>query len=57
MALTEKEKQREKVQVCEHNLVKRILEVKRADKRRIDELRVVVGVKEVLTRNWRGVGG
>ena len=44
MSLTEK--QDEKVQVCETNLVRRIVGVKRADKRRTDELRVEVGVKE-----------
>ena len=43
MALTEA--QWEKVQVCETNLVRRIVGVKRADKRRTDELRVEVGVK------------
>ena len=42
-ALTEKQ---EKVQVCEINLVRRIVGDKRADKRRMDELRVEVGVKE-----------
>ena len=30
---------------------------KRDENRRLDELRVEVGVKEMLTRNWRGVGG
>ena len=43
MALTEK--QHEKVHVCETNLVRRIVGDKRADKRRMDELRVDVGVK------------
>ena len=43
--LTVTEKQQEKVQVCEDNLVNRILCVKRADKRRMDELRGEVGVK------------
>ena len=43
MVLTEKQ---EKVQVCETNLVRRIVGVKRADKRRTDELRVEVGVKD-----------
>ena len=38
MTLTEK--QQEKVHVCENNLVRRIDGVKRADKRRIDELEV-----------------
>ena len=40
------ETQEEKVQVCETNLVRRIMGVKRANKRRADELRVEVGVKE-----------
>ena len=40
MALTET------VQVYENNLVRRIVGVKRADKRRMDELGVEVGVKE-----------
>ena len=59
LALTEK--QQEKVQVCENNWIRRIVEVTRADKRRIDVLRVVVGVKEsfkkklVRTRlKWAG---
>ena len=39
------EKQQEKALVCESNLVKRIVGVKNADKRRIDELRVDVRVK------------
>ena len=43
--LTLTEKQQEKVQVCEDNLVNRILCVKRADERRTDELRVEAGVK------------
>ena len=48
MTLTGKQ---EKVQVCENNLVRRIL----GGKRRTGELRVeVVGV-ENLRRNWRGV--
>ena len=44
MALTAKQEQ--KVQVCETNLVGRIVRVKRAGERRTDELRVEVGVKE-----------
>ena len=40
------EKQEEKVQVCETNLVRRLIGVKRADKRRTGELRVEVGVEE-----------
>ena len=45
MALTEI--QQEKVQLCTHkNVVRRITGVKTADKSRMDELRVKVGVKE-----------
>ena len=56
MALTVKQ---EKVQVCETNLVRRIVGVKRTDKRRMDELRVEVGVKENLKKKlasltWAG---
>ena len=40
------QKQEEKVQVCETNLVGRIVRVKRLDKRRPGDLRVEVGVKE-----------
>ena len=43
MALLEKQ---QKVQVCENNWVRRIVEVKRVDKRRMDELRIEVGVQE-----------
>ena len=43
MALTEK---LQKAQVCENNWIRRIVGVKRADKRRLDEQRVEVGVKE-----------
>ena len=43
MALTEKQ---QKVQICKNNLIRRIVGVKRADKRRMYELRVEVGVKE-----------
>ena len=59
MRLTEK--QEEKVQVCETNLVRRIIGVKRTDKRRTGELRVEVGleenIKKKLTRSsltWAG---
>ena len=45
MALTEQ--QEEKVQVCETNLVRRIVGVKRVDERRTNELSVEVGVKEI----------
>ena len=48
MAVTEK--QQEKLQVCENNWVRRIAGVKRIDKRRMEELREEVGVKESLTR-------
>ena len=50
MALTEEHE--EKVQVCETNLVRRIVGVKRADKRRTDELKVEVGVKEMFKTKW-----
>ena len=43
-ALTEK--QHEKVQVAENNLVRIIIGVKRTDKRKMGELRVEVGGKE-----------
>ena len=43
MALTEKQ---EKVQVCETNPGRRIVGVKRADRRISDELRMEVGMKE-----------
>ena len=49
MALTEK--QQEKVQVRENNLV-RIMGIMRADKRRMDELRVEFGMNESLRGNW-----
>ena len=44
MALSKK--QQGKVQVCENNWIRRIVGVKKADKRRTDELRVEVGVKD-----------
>ena len=44
------EKQLEKVQVYEHNWVRRIEVGKRADKRRMEELRVTVGAKESLKK-------
>ena len=44
MVLTEK--QQEKVQVRENNLVRRIMGVKKVDKRIMDELTVEVGMKE-----------
>ena len=49
MALTEK--QQEKVQVCENNVVRRTVGVKRADTRRTGELKVEVGVKERFKKN------
>ena len=49
MALTEKQ---QKVQICENNLVRRIVALKRTDKRRMGELRVEVGVKERFKKNW-----
>ena len=39
-------KQQEKVQICETNLVRRIVGVNRADKTRMNQLRVEIGVKE-----------
>ena len=48
MAMTETQQQR--LQVCENNCVSRIAGVKRIDKRRMEELREEVGVKEGLTR-------
>ena len=45
MALTEK--QEENVQVRENNLVRKIMGIKRVDKRRMDELRVVVGMRRI----------
>ena len=54
MRLTEKQ---EKVQVCETNLVRRIIGVKRADKRRTDELGVEENIKKKLARSsltWAG---
>ena len=47
MAITEK--QHEKLQVCENNLVRRNAGVKRIDKRRMEELKEEVGVREGLT--------
>lgn len=48
MAMTEK--QQERVQVCENNWLRRITGVKRTDKRRMNELRVEVGVIESLKK-------
>ena len=48
MRLTEK--QEEKIQVCETNLVRRIIGFKRTDKRRTGELRVEVGVEENMEK-------
>ena len=44
------------MQVCENNWIRRIVGVKREGRRRKDELRVEVGVKEVV-RNWIEVPG
>ena len=61
-----REKQQEKVQVGNNNWIRRIVGVKRADKRRMDKLRVEVGWKEwemknwqreQMLRKWRGNGG
>ena len=52
MALTEK--QEKKVQVCETNLVRRIVVVKRTDKRRTDKLRMDVGVKDNVKKKLAG---
>ena len=41
----------EKVQVCENNWIKRIVVIKRADKRRMDELRVKESFSEQLVRS------
>ena len=40
----------EKLQVCENNWIRRIMGVKRVDKRRMDELRMEVGVIESFKR-------
>ena len=45
MALTEKQ---QKVHVRESNCIRRIVGVKTADERNVDELRLEVGVKESL---------
>jgi len=47
MALTEKQ---QKILVCDNKWIRRIVGVKRADKRKMDEMRV--GMKESLRRNW-----
>ena len=49
MAMTEK--QQEKLLVCENNWVRRIAGVKRRDKRRMEELRVEVGVIDSFRKN------
>ena len=46
MALAEKQK--EKGQVCETNVVRRIVGVKRADQRRTDEPSLEAGVKDIF---------
>ena len=50
-----KEKQQEKVQVCENNWIRIVIGVKTV-KRRIDELRVEVGVKESFKNKLGGLG-
>ena len=53
--MTQTKTQEEKVQVCENNLVRRIMAVKRVYKRRTDELRVVIVVNEnVKTKLAKG---
>ena len=47
MATTEKQ---EKLQVCKNNWVRRIAGVKRIDKRKMEELREEVNVRENITR-------
>ena len=47
MALTEKQ---QKVQVCENNLVRKIMGIKRFAKRRVDDTREEIGVKESLKK-------
>ena len=39
------------MQICENNWIIRIVGVKMADKRRMDELRVEVGVKDSFKNN------
>ena len=53
MAMTEKQQQR--LQVCENNWVRRIAGVKRINKRRMEELREEVGVKESRGSWWERV--
>ena len=50
MAMTEKQQQERRLHVCKNKWVRRIAGVKIIDKRRMEELRVEVGVKESLTR-------
>ena len=47
-ALTEKQ---QKVQVYENNWIRIIMGMNGADKRRMDELRMEVGVNDILRRN------
>ncbi len=42
------EKHQHRLQVCEHNWVRRIAGVKRMDRRRMDELREEVGIQKCL---------
>ena len=60
VALTEKQQE---VQVCENNRVRRSVGVKRVDKRRMDEVRVEVGMKDSFKKRlamsrliWAGMG-
>ena len=46
---TERQRNNEKLHVCKNNWVRRIAGAKRIDKRRMEELREEVGVRESLT--------
>jgi len=50
------EKQHKKEQVCENNWVRRIAGMERAEKRRMEDLKVEVGVKEQERHGKRGEG-
>ena len=43
------ERQQQRLQLCKNNWVRRIVEVKRVDRRRMDELREKIGVQMSLT--------
>ena len=47
----DRKKQKEKLQVCENNWVRKIAGVKRIDKRRMVKLKVEDGVRESLRRS------